>query len=220
MSKRPVGKRKHRVTERMKNLAASTLAQKIGYLKIDPPDLPTQSYNPHRIIRVKDELLIVKEGLVEIWHTRFDKLVTALTPGRAFGDMPLLGQTILGTKVITGNTGATVSVMNSKAVKKWVEDNPSIWFELGKRLYQVETDHYKSRFQLADSRIAALLLDLAGQGSTVNGLSHEKIGERVGLNRETVTVILSAMRFDKLIETNKKQITILDKKAMREMSEL
>ena len=159
MNKRPIGKRKHRITERTKNSAAFALAQKIGYLKIDPPDLPTQSYNPHRIIRVKEELLIVKEGLVEIWHKRFDKLVIELKPGAVFGEMPLLGQTILGTKVITGNTGATVSIMNSKAVRKWVEDNPLIWFELGKRLYQVEIDHYKSRFQLADSRIAALLLD-------------------------------------------------------------
>ena len=217
---KPIGRRKHRITQRMKDLAASTLAQKIGYLKIDPPDLPTQSYNPHRIIRVKEELLIVKEGLVEIWHTRFDKLVIELKPGAVFGDMPLLGQTILGTKVITGKTGATVSVMNTKAVRKWVEDNPLIWFELGERLYQVEEDHYKSRFQLADSKIAALLLEAAGQGSTVEGLTHEKIGQKIGLNRETVTVILSAMKYDKLIQTDKRKITILDKRAMREMSEL
>ncbi len=212
----------------MKALAASALAQKIGYLRVDDfPDtktfetLPTQSYSPNRIIRCKDELLIVKIGIVEIWHTRYDKLVAELEPGAMFGDMALLGQSLLGTKVITGKTGATVSVMNVEAVKRWIETNPAlIVSELGQRLCELETEHYRSRFQLADSRIAGFLLDTAGQGLTVAGLSHQEIGERLGMYRETVTVILDAMKSDKLIEIGKKRITLLDKRAMREMSEL
>ncbi|HEX5735699.1 MAG TPA: Crp/Fnr family transcriptional regulator [Blastocatellia bacterium] len=203
-------------------MAVSVLAQKIGYLRIDnfPESLPTQSYSPHRIIRCKDELFIVKEGVVEIWHTRYDKLVKELKPGVMFGDMPPLGQTLLGTKAIAGKTGATLSVMDIRTAKKWVESNPSIYSKLGQRLYDIETEHYKSRFQLADSRLATFLLDTAGQGSTINGLTHEKIGERLGLIRETVTVILNAMKSDKLIEVQKKKITILDKRTLREMSEL
>lgn len=219
------GRRKHLLTDRTKALAASVLAENIGYLRIDFSDailetLPAQSYNPHRMIRCKEELFIVKEGMVEIWHTRYDKLVKELKPGAMFGDMPPLGQTILGTRVITGETGATVLVMNTETAKRWVENNPSICSELGKRLYEIETEHYRSRFQLADSRIAAFLLDVAGQGITIDGLTHEKIGERIGLNRETVTLILNAMKSDRLIDVQKKRITILDKRAMQEMSEL
>ena len=227
MNKRAeLGRRKHRLTDKSKNLAASVLAQKIGYLRIDDfshpilETLPAQSYNPHRMIRCKEKLFIVKEGAVEIWHTRYDKLVKELEPGAMFGDMPPLGQTILGTKVISGKTGATVFVMNAETAKRWTENNPSICSELGQRLYEIETEDYRSRFQLADSKIAAFLLDIAGQGSTIEGLTHQKIGERIGLNRETVTVILNTMKSDRLIEAKKKRIEILDKRAMREMSEL
>lgn len=196
MNKRVIGRRKHRVTEKSKALAVSVLAQKIGYLRLDDlsdaiiETLPTRSYNPHRMIRCKGELFILKEGVVEIWHTRFDKLVKQLEPGAMFGDMPPLGQTILGTKVITGKTGATVLVMNIEAAKRWIENNPSICSEIGQRLYANEIEHYRSRFQLADSKVAVFLLEIAGQGSTIEGLTHQKIGERVGLNRETVTLIL------------------------------
>jgi CRP-like cAMP-binding protein len=96
----------------------------------------------------------------------------------------------------------------------------SLQSQLGQRLYDIETEHYRSRFQLADSRLAAFLLEIAGQGSTIDGLTHQNIGERMGLNRETVTVILNTMKSDRLIEIQKKRIEILDKRAIREMSEL
>jgi CRP-like cAMP-binding protein len=221
------GRRKHLLTDKMRTLAAAALAQKIGYLRIDDfPDksfdnLPSQSYSPNRIIRCKEEIFIVKEGLVEIWHTRYDKLVKELTAGVIFGDMPLLGQTLLGTKAITGKSGATVSVMNIQSAKRWIETNPALVVsELGNRLSDIETEHYRSQFQLADSRVAALLLELVGHDSTIEGVSHEQLGEKLGLYRETVTVLLDAMKIDKLIEVGRMRITILDKRAIREMSEL
>jgi CRP-like cAMP-binding protein len=231
MSKRPSvlkAIRKHTLTERTKSLAAFALAQKIGYLRLeDFPDthifetLPTQSFNPNRILRFKNELLLVKHGLVEIWHTHHDYMVKKLEAGALFGDMPLLGQAILGTKAISGTVGATVAVMNVEAAMEWIKSDPvSIFERLGYRLAEVETEHYRSRFQLADSRIAALLLGIAGEGSTVLGLTHEEIGERIGLYRETVTITLDAMKMDRLIEIGRKRITILDKRALRELSEL
>ena len=229
MSRRvETGRRKHLLTERMKTLAASALAQKIGYLRVDDfpaskilDALPIQTYSPHRIIRIKEEFLIVQEGAVEIWHTRYDKLVKVLETGSIFGEMELLGQTMLGTRAITGKQGATVAVMNVEAAKEWIESNPvSIFAELGYRLSSIETEHYRSQFQLADSRIAAVLLEIAGQGSIVEGFSHQELGERLGLYRETVTVILDAMKLDRLIEVGRMRITILDKRAVREMSEL
>lgn len=229
MSRRvETGRRKHLLTDRSKTLAAAALAQKIGYLRVDDfpstsifNTLPTQAYGPNRIIRCKEELFIVKEGLVEIWHTRYDKLVKELEAGALFAEIPLLGQTMLGTRAITGKQGATVAVMNVEAAKEWIESNPiSIFAEIGYRLSEVETEHYRSQFQLADSRIAAVLLEIAGQGSIVEGISHQELGERLGLYRETVTVILDAMKLDRLIEVGRMRISILDKRAVREMSEL
>ena len=220
--------RKHALTERTKSLAAFALSRKIGFLRLeDFPDshifqtLPTQLFNPNRVLRFKNELLLVKHGQVEIWHTHHDYLVKKLEAGALFGDMPLLGQAMLGTKAISGTEGATVAVINVEAAKEWIKSDPAPIFEkLGNRLAEIEAEHYRSRFQLADSRIAALLLGIAGEGSTVLGLTHEEIGERIGLYRETVTITLDAMKMDRIVEVGRKRITILDKRALRELSEL
>lgn len=212
----------------MKALAASALAKKIGYLRAeDLPDtqifetLPTQTLSAHRIIRSNDELFLLKEGVVEIWHTQHDFMVKELSPGALFGEIPLLGQSMLGTKAITGTAGATVAVMDLRTAKEWIKAAPiSIIESIGYRLADIEAAHYRSRFQLADSRIAALLLELAGEGSTALGVTHEEIGEKIGLYRETVTIILDAMKLDRLVETGRKRITIRDKRALRELSEL
>jgi CRP-like cAMP-binding protein len=219
---------KHVFTDRKKALVAAVLSRKIGYLKIaDFPQsnvfktLPVQSHNAHRIIRCKDELFLLKEGVVEIWQTHHDRLVKELTEGVMFGDMPLLGQTMLGTRAITGTAGATVAVMDVRAAKAWIESDPvSIFAELGYRLARIEAHHYRSLFQLADSRLAAVLLELAGDDTVIKGLSHSALGERIGVYRETVTITLDAMKSDKLIEIGRKRITILNKRVLRELSEL
>jgi CRP-like cAMP-binding protein len=219
---------KRELTQKMKALAASALAQKIGYLRVkDLPDarffetLPTQSFNAHRIIRANDELFLLRQGVVEIWHTQHDFLVKEITPGLLFGEMPLLGQAMLGTKAITGTAGATVAVMDVNKAREWIKAaSISIVEKLGYRLADIEAEHYRSRFQLVDSRIAAMLLELAGEGSTVKGLTHEEIGDKIGVYRETVTIILDGMKSDKLIDIGRKSIAILNRRALSELSEL
>ncbi len=222
------GVRKHARTERMKALAASALAQKVGYLRIEDlphtdifDTLPTKSFDARHVIGCKDELFVIKHGLVEIWHKRDAKLVKNLTAGALFGEMSLVGQTMLSTRAIAGAPGATVAVMDEIAALRWVEADPARMMRvIGSRLAKVEDEHYRSRFQLADSRIAALLLELAGKRSTVTGVTHEEIGERLGLYRETVTILLDSMKLEKLIETGRKRVTILDRRALRELSEM
>jgi CRP-like cAMP-binding protein len=222
------GRRKHLLTERLRELSASTLAQKIGYLRADDfpsshffDSLPIQSFSPHRMIRCKDQLYLVKRGLVEIWHTQHDCLVKRLTIGTLFGDMPLLGQTMLVTRAISGDAGASVAVMDSNAAKQWLEaDSVSIVKKLGHRLAYADEQHYRAQFQSADSRIAALLLELAGEGMTIKGLTQAQVGEVLGTYRETVANMLNAMKQDKLIDIGRMKITIIDNRAMRELSEL
>lgn len=226
--RRPAAARKHIITDRMKALIASALEQKIGYLRIDDfPDtsffdlLPTRTYSANRIIRIKDELLLVKSGVVEIWHTRHDKLVKELSKGAIFGDMPLLGQTMLNTKAISGMAGTAIAIMNVESAQKWVESDPiPVLSEIGERLVFLEAEHYRSKFQLADSKIAAWLLELAGEESVVLGFTHEDIGRKLGLYRETVTIMLDAMKMERLIEIANRRITILDKHRLQELSEL
>jgi len=227
-SRRPAAARKHIITDKMKALMASALEQKIGYLRIDDFSnrsffdlLPTQAYNANRIIRIKDELLLVKSGVVEIWHTRHDKLVKELREGAIFGDLPLLGQTMLNAKAISGMAGTTIAIMNVESAKKWVESDPiPVLSEIGERLVYLEAEHYRSKFQLADSKIAAWLLEFAGEESVILGFTHEDIGRKLGLYRETVTIMLDAMKMDRLIEVANRRITILNKHGLQELSEL
>ena len=115
MSKRKVspGAREHNRTDKMMQLAASFLAQHIGYLKVESLPgsaifnrLPTRSVDANKVVRLQNELAVVKQGLVEVRHVAYDKLVTNLKPGALFGEMPLLGQSMFGTSALAGPTGS------------------------------------------------------------------------------------------------------------------
>ena len=219
--------RKHLQSEKKKSLVAATLAKKIGYLKIQDvvpsgivEHLETQSFNPHRIISTKNKLYLVKEGSVEIWHTHYDKLVKTLGSGMLFGTMPLLGQVMIGTKAISGTDGTTIAEITTDIAKELMNSNPlkiSEW--IGTRLAEIEVEHYRAAFQLADSRVSALLLELANDDLVVEGLSHKELALRIGLYRETVTHVLSVMKQDRLVKVGRERITILDKRALQELSE-
>jgi hypothetical protein len=51
-------------------------------------------------------------------------------------------------------------------------------------------------------------------------LSHEELGEMLGAYRETVTTSLGVMELDNLIKVDRMKITILDKRGLKELSEL
>jgi CRP/FNR family transcriptional regulator, cyclic AMP receptor protein len=220
-------KEEHVFTEKRKALAARTLAQKIGYLRVqDFPSsffdsLPAQVFTAHRIIRPSNELFVVQKGVVEIRHTHHDMLVSALEQGALFGDMSLLGQAMLGCKAIVGPDGATLAAISAGLVREWIRTDPlAIFEELGPRLSVLEAEHYRAAFQTVESRLAGLLLELAGGASSVNDLTQEELGEQLGVYRETVAYAISVLRSDRIIEVGRKRITILDKRALRELSEL
>jgi len=230
MSKDALGlriRRKHILSDKAKAFSAKALAQKIGYLRIDElpsaavfDSLPRLTFDSGRHIRSKDNLYLVKSGSVIIRHKHYEYLVKNLSPGVLFGNMPLLGQTLIGTEAIAGSDGATLGVLDAKAAKQWIESNPiAVLEKLGPHLSSVETEDYRARFQLADSRLAALLLQLSAEGSVVEGLSQEELGELLGMYRETVTTTLSVMELDRLIEVGRKRITLLNRRALRELSE-
>jgi CRP-like cAMP-binding protein len=208
-------------TQKTKALAAASLAQRIGYLKIQLPDLPTQTFNAHKIIRPQEQLFIIKKGTVEIWQTRHDILVTELDQDSIFGDMPLLGQTMLGTQAIAGSGGVTLGVMDSDQAAEWVESNQlAILQEIGPRFAHLQADHYRAQFYTVESRLAALLLDLAGNDSDITGLTQGEIGDQLGTYRETVTMALRDLKKAKAIEIGRMKITILNKKKLKNLSEL
>jgi CRP-like cAMP-binding protein len=219
-------RKRHTLSPRRKKLTAAVLARKIGYLKVTDivpsgiVDLPTQSFNPHKIIGTKNRLFLVKEGSVEIWHTHHDLLVKTLEPGMLFGNMVLLGQVMIGTRAISGTGGSVVAEITADRIREWMRANPQVAEWMGARLTETEIEHYRVALQSAHSRVAALLLDLAGESSLIEGLAHKDLALRIGLYRETVTNTLGSMKSDRLIKVGRERITILDKRALQELSEL
>jgi CRP-like cAMP-binding protein len=148
-------------------------------------------------------------------------LVTKLQVGTLFGDLPLLGQSMYGCQAIAGSGGVTLGLVSPNRVYGWLEEEPrKILEEIGPRLIRVETEHYRVGFQTTDARLAALLLELTGESSIVAGYGHEELSQRLGVYRETVTMTMRAMKESRLIEIGRKRITILDKRALQELSEL
>lgn len=133
----------------------------------------------------------------------------------------MLGQTMLGTKAISATVGAAVIEITPDTIREWVKANPLVVAEwMGTRLAEIEVEHYRAVLQSADSRVAALLLELAGESSIVEGLTHKDLALRIGLYRETVTNILGSMKANKLIKIERERIKILDKRSLQELSEL
>ena len=213
--------KKQLLTDKRKRLAAASLAQKIGYLKIELPDLPTQTFNAHKVIRPDNELFVIREGVVEIWHTQQDILVTELRENTLFGEMSLLGQTMLGCQAIVGVEGATLGVLDIDQVTEWVNPGElSLLQTIGPRLAHIEADHYRAIFQNAESRVAALILELAGEESFITGLTHDDLANQLGMYRETVTIAIKRLKKAGTLKVSRKIITILNKKKLKELSEL
>jgi CRP/FNR family cyclic AMP-dependent transcriptional regulator len=225
---RPRSGGKHLLSVKSKALAAAALARKIGYLRVsDLPqaavfqELPIRTYSAHKIIRCKDELMVIKEGRVEVWHTNQDMLVKEMGEGAIFGDLRLMGQTMLGMTAIVGAEGAKVGVMDEARARAWIKDNGEwILEKVGARLCEMEGEHYRRMFQMVNSRVAAALLEMAGDGSRVDGVTHEELARRIGVYRETVTNVLDEMKSERMIEVGRKRVRILNKRALGELSEL
>jgi CRP-like cAMP-binding protein len=135
--------------------------------------------------------------------------------------MPILGQTMLLTQAIAGGEGATLAILTADRAQELLRSSPvPIAQMIGSRLVQVELQHFRSQFQTTPSRIAAFLLERAGEGAIVERLSQSDIGRALGVYRETATNVLQDMKADNLIKIERKKITLLDKEALQELSEM
>lgn len=88
---------------------------------------------------------------------------------------------------------------------------------MGNRLLQAERQLADLALQGLTPRLATFLIKEAKDG-VVQGLSHQEIGERLGVYRETTTYALNELKSAGIIEIGRKQIRILDARRLREAS--
>jgi CRP-like cAMP-binding protein len=215
------------------------LASKVGYLKLSDLGGDSRAVEaalermPKKNFKAGENVYpggqkgaaaaVVRSGKVNIVRTSAtgkDLDVKTVEAGAIFGDLPAMGQSMFGAKAVAADA-AKVTYISAADFEKLAGASPSVAVNLAKhigpRLVDAERRLEQSAFQPVTSRIASLLLNLAGSGNEVTGYTHQQMADKLGVYRETVTNGIAELKGDKLIKVGRKRITILDRNALRKM---
>jgi CRP-like cAMP-binding protein len=228
-------------SEKIRSLAAISLANKIAYLKLSDltgpeneraqafitQNLPKRTFRKGEIIRAPAQkgpsLCLVLSGSVDLTRTsasgtEYD--VKTVEPGTLFGDVPSLGQAMFGARAAAAET-SKIAFISETDFDRLCSISPAIALNalrrVGPRLAEAERRHEQSQFQPVTSRIAALFLKLADRDNQVVGYTHQEMAETLGCYRETVTNAIAELKQDKLVKVGRKRITLLDPDALRRL---
>lgn len=221
-------------SERIRLLAALSLAPKLGYLKladlIEPEEMDVDLWVKDRLnkrvfkqgepvypLDTRDPmLLMVRFGAVNVFRSSSSGrrlMVKRVEAGAMFGDMPLFGQNMLGAHAEAAEA-TEIAYLSVKDIDEIAKRAPSIWMNLvrhiGPRLVDAERRHEQAAFQPVTARVASLLTRIAGHGNQVSGYSHQEMADLLGVYRETVTNAIAELKQDGLIQVGRKRITLLD----------
>jgi CRP-like cAMP-binding protein len=222
-------------------MAAMSLAHKVGYLKVGDLVGPNNAALEaqlekrlhKRVFRKGDTvyptrsseptLFLVKSGSVNVFRisatgTRFD--VKKLGPGMVFGEMPMLGQSMLGAHA-EAEEKTEVLCLTGADFESLASASPALAINVlratGPRLVDAERRHEQAAFQPVTSRIASLLLKNATKDNQVVGLTHQDLADTLGVYRETVTNALAELKADKLIKIGRKRLELIDMPGLRRL---
>lgn len=225
-------------------MAALSLSGKVGYLKLSDligtgnPELetlvterlPRHTYKTGETIyptgRNEPSLFLVKSGSVRIFRPSssgrsYD--VKVVEPGTIFGEMPLLGQSMLGSHAEAAEKTEIIFI-SSVDIEMIAAASPTIALnivrQLGPRLVEAERQHEQAAFQPVTARIASLLMKLADQSNQVVGLTHQDMADMLGVYRETVTNALAELKHDRLIKIGRKRITLINPEGLQRLQSL
>jgi CRP-like cAMP-binding protein len=132
----------------------------------------------------------------------------------------MLGQSMLGARAVAADA-AKVTYISAGDFEKIAGASPAVALNLarliGPRLVAAERRHEQSAFQPVTSRIASLLLKLAGGSKEVSGYTHQEMAEKLGVYRETVTNGIAELKQDGLIKVGRKRIALQNMDALRKL---
>ena len=204
------------------------LASQVGYLEVERfshrhvlDAMPKELFAPNDVIPCHGFVCVIERGSVLIRHALKKYPVKELGVGGVFGEMASMGQTMSATEAAAGARGAAVTIMKTTEALEWVAAEPRWWLSiLGPRLTERETLLYRREHQPIEPRVAALLMKLAGDGAVIEGITQKEMAPMIGMYRETFCAVVKTMKASGILETERRKITILDKEALRELSEL
>ena len=225
-------------SEKLRSLAAQSLAPRLGYLSLrdlagpDNVDLQailnvqptTQHFSPGSVIRsgssTEQSLFIIRSGAVNVVRlssagVRFS--IKRLEPGTVFGELPLYGQSMLGAQAEAAEHCELLKLTEGQA-EQVLMASPSIAVRLltvvGSKLVEAGVENEQAAFQPVTARVASLLLKSANEQDQVVGFTHQEIADMLGVYRETVTNALAELKQDRLIDIGRKRILVRDREAL------
>jgi CRP/FNR family transcriptional regulator, cyclic AMP receptor protein len=183
--------------------------------------LEMHSYRAGQLIaqpeQLASHLFILVNGRARLVRRNAEgrRLVMAtLEPGSIFGEGALLGGADPDT-FAEALHNCTVWSLPKAQVRELAQRHPILGWSLlqtfGKRLAQVENHLEDVAYKRLPERLAALLLDLAGEKpSIITGTSHQSLADTLGTYRETVSAILRGFKKNGLVDLGYRRIRILD----------
>jgi CRP-like cAMP-binding protein len=162
-----------------------------------------------------EAMFLLKAGRAQLYRLSTDgrKFVFAEVPVLSiFGEMACIGQAMY--ECFAEATADSVICTLSRAdVHRLILAYPQFALRLietmGRRMVQAERQLEALAFKTVVPRLAELLEREARDG-LVEGLSHQEIGERLGVYRETATYGLNELKAAGIIEIGRRRIHVID----------
>lgn len=235
----PGRKRTKGPSDKMRALAAGVLANRVAYLKLSDVigegnssaeaavnKFSKKSYKTGETIPTDSGLALLKSGSVAISRTTKQgrKIeVKRVEPGTLFGELSMIGQTMLDSRAEAAEQSEVASISESDLTKLASSSSDvalNLIRHLGPRLVDSEKRREQAAFQPVTSRLASLLIRLSGGNGVVTGYTHQDFADMLGVYRETVTNALSELRNDRMIKLERKKVTLSNLPGLQKLEKL
>jgi len=166
-------------------------------------------------------LFLVASGRVQLYRRTRDGrrfVIATLGPGSLFGEDSLLPEDGPDSHAVALEPGA-VWVMPRKEAVEISSTNAMFGFGLmqamGQRLIEAENRLERLAYSTISARLAALLLELAGEDSDdIVQATHQELADMLGTWRETISKTLQDFRERGLISSGRRKLILLDKEGL------
>jgi CRP/FNR family transcriptional regulator, cyclic AMP receptor protein len=169
-----------------------------------------------------ETMFLLKEGRAQLYQVASDgrKFVFAdLPPSSIFGEMTCIGQAMYEC-FAEATADSVICTLTHDDVQRLIVAYPQFALRLietiGRRLMEAERQLEELAFKPVVPRLAAFIHREA-RGGILDGLSHQAIGERLGVHRETVTYALNELKAAGIIEIGRRRIRLLDDSRLAEV---
>lgn len=162
-----------------------------------------------------EAMFLLKEGAAQLYRLSPDgrKFVFAEVPASSiFGEMACIGQAMYEC-FAEATADSVICTLSRGDVQRLILAYPQFALRLleavGRRMVEAERQLEALAFKAVLPRLADLL-GRESRGGLVEGLSHQDIGERLGVHRETATFALNELKAAGLVEIGRRRIRVID----------